>query len=244
MTREIKLALILGFALVLTVGIVIADHFSHAQGASLAQLDGSGQVDSEAAPFRRFISQGADIVRNAMDDSPPVLTRVDQQGRGSESEIDTRPLQEDTPQSLDNQGPRGIEMGKPFHEELSPNERTHTVRSGETLWSIAERYFQDGNKWRQLKQRNKGVVTAAGTVEVGTRLVIPEVGATTPQRTQPRQNTAVTVYTVKAGDTLSGIAADQLGSAQRWREILDLNSDRIDSPTEIYRGLRLKLPSR
>lgn len=50
-------------------------------------------------------------------------------------------------------------------------------------------------------------------------------------------------YTVKSGDTLSGIAQKQLGKASRWREIFDANRDQIDNPDLIHPGQVLKLPA-
>jgi LysM repeat protein len=49
-------------------------------------------------------------------------------------------------------------------------------------------------------------------------------------------------YTVKPGDTLSGIAKDQLGDAERWPEIYDLNQASIADPDLIYPGQTFKLP--
>ncbi|MFG2621201.1 peptidoglycan DD-metalloendopeptidase family protein [Streptomyces sp. NPDC048507] len=49
-------------------------------------------------------------------------------------------------------------------------------------------------------------------------------------------------YTVKAGDTLSGIALARLGSAGRYPEIARLNG--ITDPDRIRAGQRLKLPPR
>jgi ABC-type amino acid transport substrate-binding protein len=49
-------------------------------------------------------------------------------------------------------------------------------------------------------------------------------------------------YTVKAGDTLSKIAASQLGDVNRWREIWDLNRDRVANENLIYPRLVLLMP--
>lgn len=49
-------------------------------------------------------------------------------------------------------------------------------------------------------------------------------------------------YTVKPGDTLSGIAQDKLGDATRWPEIYQGNQDQIDDPNLIYPGQKLTLP--
>ena len=46
-------------------------------------------------------------------------------------------------------------------------------------------------------------------------------------------------YTVKAGDTLSKIAKDVLGDANRWREIYEANKDKIQNPNQIRPGWEL-----
>jgi len=51
-------------------------------------------------------------------------------------------------------------------------------------------------------------------------------------------------YTVDSGDNLSAIAQQELGDANRWREIYELNKDTIgDNPDLIQPGMELKLPS-
>jgi hypothetical protein len=49
-------------------------------------------------------------------------------------------------------------------------------------------------------------------------------------------------YTVKSGDTLSKIAKELLGDADRWREILEANKDLIKNPNVIQPGLELDIP--
>lgn len=51
------------------------------------------------------------------------------------------------------------------------------------------------------------------------------------------------MYTIKSGDNLSDIAQEQLGDANRWKEIYELNKDVIgDNPDLIHPGKKLKLP--
>ncbi len=49
-------------------------------------------------------------------------------------------------------------------------------------------------------------------------------------------------YTVKAGDTLSKIAKDQLGDAGAFREIFEANRDQLTDPDKIKPGQVLKIP--
>jgi nucleoid-associated protein YgaU len=49
-------------------------------------------------------------------------------------------------------------------------------------------------------------------------------------------------YTVRAGDTLSRIAETELKDINRWREIWDLNRDRVANENLIYPRLVLLMP--
>jgi nucleoid-associated protein YgaU len=49
-------------------------------------------------------------------------------------------------------------------------------------------------------------------------------------------------YTVKAGDTLSGIAKQFLGSASAYMEIFEINRDQLSDPDLIKPGQVLKIP--
>ena len=51
-------------------------------------------------------------------------------------------------------------------------------------------------------------------------------------------------YTVKAGDTLSKIAKEELGDAKAYQEIFTANRDQLTNPDEIKPGQVLKIPSK
>jgi nucleoid-associated protein YgaU len=53
---------------------------------------------------------------------------------------------------------------------------------------------------------------------------------------------AAKTYTVKAGDTLSGIAKSQLGDANSYMKIFEANRDQLSDPNKIKPGQVLKLP--
>ena len=55
------------------------------------------------------------------------------------------------------------------------------------------------------------------------------------------QAAAEQAYEVRRGDSLSSIAAQQLGNSERWREIWALNP-RIRRPEQLAVGMRLRLP--
>jgi peptidoglycan hydrolase-like protein with peptidoglycan-binding domain len=58
----------------------------------------------------------------------------------------------------------------------------------------------------------------------------------------PRTWEALYVYLVQRGDTLSEIAEQQLGDANRWGDIHELNKVLVSDPDEISPGQVLALP--
>ncbi len=111
---------------------------------------------------------------------------------------------------------------------------THRVVPGDDLWTLAERYLGDGSRWREILAANDTVLLDATQVlQPGMVLHIP--GAT---GNQP----AAQMVEVAAGDTLSALAAQHLGDAGRWPELLDANRSLIADPDAIDIGWRLRLP--
>ncbi len=57
------------------------------------------------------------------------------------------------------------------------------------------------------------------------------------------ETVAVTVYTVRQGDTLEKIAQKVYGDGTQWRRIYKANKDKLKSPNRIYAGQRLVVPA-
>lgn len=137
-----------------------------------------------------------------------------------------------------------IEIGLPG-EPAEGAAREHVVASGETLSSIAASLLGDPARWREIAAANPQI--DADRLAVGDRLQIPSGSPppVAPPRTAPppaASPDAGREHVVAAGETLSSIAAARLGSSGRWREIYDLNRDRLASPDRLREGQRLRLP--
>ena len=61
-------------------------------------------------------------------------------------------------------------------ESLIIQDKTHTVVSGDTLYSIARKYYQDASKWGFIFEANRDKLTDSRQLTIGTRLVIPGKG--------------------------------------------------------------------
>lgn len=123
----------------------------------------------------------------------------------------------------------------------------YTVVAGDTMWSIVRRHFGDGDTKAQMQyvqQTNPGIDVEH--ILVGDKLKLP---ATPPQElvSKPvtqRAKAGTTLYTIRPGDSLGGIAAAKLGAEKRWREIYELNRATIADPSNIHAGMTILLPEK
>ena len=72
--------------------------------------------------------------------------------------------------------------------------------------------------------------------------VIADIKVVAPAGGARAAAVAAKTYTVKAGDTLSGIAKSQLGSAGDYMKIFEANKDQLSDPDKIKPGQVLKIP--
>ncbi|HVZ93612.1 MAG TPA: LysM peptidoglycan-binding domain-containing protein [Phycisphaerales bacterium] len=286
MTREQKLALILGFALVLVVGVLVSDHLSSAGKQQLGRVEpnkdlGTGTLDEPGLGRNlAFLNEPKPTVINTSDirekniTSEP-LPKVDNGPEVKQAPRDpfmdrvANNFNGATNDLLNGKTPHGVYQLDPVEPvtqvEKKPSERTHTIAEGDTLWSIATRYYGSGAAHKKLAEYNASRLGSSGELRVGASLLIPtaeQLGLQTAAthvasnesssepathkeaEKKPETTDKPGTYTVKSGDTLAGIARKTLGSAGRWEDILALNTSKIDDETSIPPGTVLKLPKR
>ncbi len=64
----------------------------------------------------------------------------------------------------------GIKVGMKL---IIPDRHVHHVQPNDTLWSLAERYYDDSKHWEKILKANRCRVTDQRELEVGMTLVIP-----------------------------------------------------------------------
>ena len=116
---------------------------------------------------------------------------------------------------------------------------THTVETGETLWSISEKYFQSGYNWTDIANANS--IVNPESLEAGQVLAIPKVQPILPE-TGIGDATApvVSSYTVKENDTLWDIACQVYNDCYAWHKIAEANN--VTDPMSLATGSELQIP--
>ncbi|HEX2912209.1 MAG TPA: LysM peptidoglycan-binding domain-containing protein [Chloroflexia bacterium] len=142
----------------------------------------------------------------------------------------------------------------------------HKVEPGDSLWSLAQRYYGSGQLYTQIYQANLGQpmgggshFNASGVIQPGWILTIPNVSKAqvdnnwdmTASNSKQTQEQNKEIYIVQRGDSMRSIAQKLLGNEMRWPEIwrLNLNHPMKDglipsNPDLIYPGWELKLPAK
>lgn len=117
---------------------------------------------------------------------------------------------------------------------------SYTVAAGDTLWTIAEKYYKSGYNWVDIAKANN--LANADWVAAGQTLTIPEATPIMPQGQIAAATTGLgnKEYTVVHGDSLWSIALSQYGDGYRWSAIALANN--LGNPDLIHAGNVLVLP--
>ncbi len=192
MTREQKLALIMGFALVLVVGVLVSDHLSRASRADALSTDG---LDGGLAQRPTLDVNPTLIVNNTALNSDTFATpepaydvanerRTPTRDPGffdgvSDQVVDTAREFGELPTTLklteghSSRVPE-IEMGGPVLTIGRPDPaRVYRVKPNDSLWGIAEREYDDGALHSRLAEYNHDRIGSGGTLREGASLLIP-----------------------------------------------------------------------
>ncbi len=101
----------------------------------------------------------------------------------------------------------------------------YAVKKGDTLQSIAKKYYGKSTMWEKIYEANKGKADKSGKVKARKKLRIPTM-----------------VCTTKKGDTLKSVAKQYYGAQRRWTQIYEANKDVVSSSGEVKAGAKLVIP--
>jgi len=92
------------------------------------------------------------------------------------------------------------------------------------------------------QDQKNDIWNAIKTIPTWQKDIVADIQVTGAPAAAAAAPAVVKTYTVKAGDTLSGIAKAQLGSAAAYMKIFELNKDQLSDPDKIKPGQELRLP--
>ena len=122
--------------------------------------------------------------------------------------------------------------------EVTETERptSVSVAKGDSLWSIAEKYYGSGYNWVDIASANK--IADVNLIAEGQTLTLPDVETKAVTTTTEVVSTDTTIsggtYTVVKGDNLWDIAVRAYGDGYKWVEIAAENN--LANPDLIHAG--------
>ncbi len=152
--------------------------------------------------------------------------------------------------------------------------KIYEVTDGDNLALIAKKFYGDveGNKIANIMkifEANRNILKAADEIQVGQKLIIPplrdlasskeknktglssslfekvkSIGQEHLSLIKPERTKQGKSYTVREGDSLWKIAAEQLGDGSRYTEVAKLNDDILSDEDSLTVGMTLKMPAR
>ena len=149
-----------------------------------------------------------------------------------------------------------VQIDKKVDRQTPPY--THVATATDSYWSIAASAYGDGQWFRALhhhniKAKNEKRMGAGAKIDVPTRewlkktypKLVPDSGNASQSRVDEIAK-QTRMYTVAKGETLFSIAAEQLGQASRYTDLMKLNHDVLPKDvthlTRLKTGLRIILP--
>lgn len=240
MTRENKLALVLGFGLMLFVGILVSDHLAARKAPPLAGNLVRSKSGEVLAPFPSPTGR-TDGVRLVRGDRQ---TLVPQEGVEPEGQVERVP----EPQAREpHRQVDSTPSGQP--PQAPPAVRTYVVREGDTFAAIASREYGRGALGEPLAKHNDispralrvGATIRLPPIEAldGTVVAAANAAASTPASGPASGHRTVTV---QQGDNLYRIARRELGEAGRWEELKAFNQDVLKGKSDLVPGMQLRIP--
>lgn len=141
------------------------------------------------------------------------------------------------------------QLAAPVEVQVAPGDVLVTVEEGDTLGSLGERFFGSWQGYKLIFDANRNLPQPDGRTLQDARKIYKGWRLIIPQPTQGvHENDHAGVHVVRSGETLSGIAATELGDARRWPELFALNRDRahladgrtLTNPDLIWPDLELR----
>jgi nucleoid-associated protein YgaU len=258
-TRELKLALIVGFALVLVVTVLISDHLSHARQTKLALLPTDPAKVTEPLPIA--LENGANNLPQTAVTEPAPNAPAPLIGSMPGSDPEPVVIAQGNSGSLPLSQPSVTQSGTidlinphPQANQIAQNtganagaSPTITPVPGSLEAAVREAGGRiEGNnilipgvqtaREQVANTGGSGPMPVSGTPGVSSRQAVP-----LPVTLQPNTTPADRLHTVASGDNLFKISNKYYNDGKAWRKLAKYNG--IDAETPLKVGQKIKVPT-
>ena len=245
-TRELKLALIVGFSLVLVVMVLVSDHLSKATKAELAPA-----ANEIALAAKLNVLQPQDLnPRNPNMVSDPLepITTINQGGPRSIEDQQVSLEQaakrlglatkEGNPNALIGIEPLLLDTGS----MVPPMPMSNAMTGGVTPLgeSDAPAHLMLNTSLSPTKYNN-GQGPVLGKIPTALDDLQKEVSAATSSDTGNAAS-HVTLHVIESGESLYGISKQYYGNGKYWKQLLEYNKTMVKSETGLKTGMKIKVP--
>lgn len=227
MTRESKIALLVGLGFIICFGVII----SGSRQNTPSEVAGANVLPVDA----RIGGRGRPTAPLAMP-LPPVI-RTPRVNRTVEPVV-VRPPAPQAP------------AVRPEPLPAAPVVRVYTVQPGDSLSRIAQKVYGTSARsaYMRIYNANRDTMRTPSVVAPGWKLRIPPAEGNQPvasgQVAAPQRRPAGRTYTVQPGDTLTAITRKTLGTSARSavRMLHELNRQTVPDPNRLRVGTVLVIP--
>jgi len=129
----------------------------------------------------------------------------------------------------------------------TPEERTYTVKEGDTLGGIALATLGSTKYWKLISDRNN---VDPVKLRVGMTLIIPSIEGVAVAPNKSTSDVAASgpvrpgaSYTIRKGDTIQKISQAAYKTIERWTDIWFANMERISDPRDLRPGMTIDIPN-
>ncbi len=113
-----------------------------------------------------------------------------------------------------------------------PQYRVITVKKGDTLASLAEKYYGNPMDFKRIIRANRDIKNSHSHLHLGQKVIIPIITHSNNAR----------LVRVRKGDTLYSIAKRYYGSSKKYQKIIDANYKIKNIHTPLHVGEVIRVP--
>lgn len=236
MTRELKLALIVGFSLVLAVTVLISDHLSKARQVKLAQVS-----DAQPAMTVALVAEPPASTLPGTEEPPvplPPRTEPAASEGAKTSPVEVRPeVKPEVVHLAQGKGPTGGTTGNTL-KDRTPEVVVARKEAGRTVDPNAELLATAESLGHSVRRNGDAMEIVLNPNAAGSGKPGPVVPAAAPVAAQPGER----AYVVVDGDNFTKVAKKLYGDGGLWKKLAEANSDRVKGDA-LRVGVKLRVPS-